>query len=108
MSGEEMVEPKANKRRIGMPRSRESDKHRPPRVDKRQRIKNNKVDAETQTEPYESRLHKVAKQELKVVQDLAELLADTSLHEEVRTCGERLAMALHEGDDLRRALGPGG
>jgi hypothetical protein len=90
-------------------RVRELDKLRLNRSDKRRRgdrIKSEWVtvvdyvrDAETQTEPCNLRV--VAEQELQVVQGLAQLLAATSLSDEVRTCGERLALALalHDGDE---------
>ena len=107
-------------------RARESDKLRPRRPDKRQRHRfksKSARDAETQTEPCAAlrNLRVVAQQELWVVQGLARFLANTVLDEEVRTCGERLALALalHDGDgggtaaaaqlaDPARAAGPGG
>jgi hypothetical protein len=106
-------------------RARESDKLRQNSPDKQQRhpdkrqrrrLSKSARDAETQTEPcaactQESRLRVVVGQELVVVQALARMHVNTALEEEVRTCGERLASALHDdGGTLGRgdARGPGG
>jgi hypothetical protein len=86
-------------------RVRELDKLRLNRSDKRRRgdrIKSEWVyvrHAETQTEPCNLRV--VAEQELRVVQGLAHFLVATAFSDEVRTCGERLALALalHDGDE---------